>query len=306
MSLDYQGAKYVYIGSAVVIVLVLCLIARAMYKSHKNYSEQEKIAVKTSKGLIKMNAQSLANELAKLQAELSRHEGYERTSKFDIEINQVLEHIKQFIQQNPHDKDVCKGEMKASIMHNALADRITQHHTDQHLAHATILTHDDLEYSSDSLLFDYLLRNIDVLIHMLQRDICDGGLIDITALEEVLRKLDADLTSGAEFDKSTGEYSDSRFMTEYGQELLARYDPYAIPRLPLFASQASQIEGFSVVSQIRGLPTKDDVNYSLGPQNARNAQQRSQMFRENRQKIGLIHYNDEDLLFNPTYSELAL
>ena len=55
MSLDYQGAKYVYIGSAVVIVLVLCLIARAMHKSHKNYSEQEKIAVKTSKGLIKMN-----------------------------------------------------------------------------------------------------------------------------------------------------------------------------------------------------------------------------------------------------------
>ena len=306
MSLDYQGAKYVYIGSAVVIVLVLCLIVRAVYKSHKNYSKQEKIAVKTSKGLIKMNAQSLANELAKLQAELSRHEGYERTSKFDIEINQVLEHVKQFIQQNPHDKDVCKGEMKASIMHNALADRITQHHTDQHLAHATILAHDDLEYGSDSLLFDYLLRNIDVLIHMLQRDICDGGLIDITALGEVLKKLDADLTSGAEFDKSTGEYSDSRFVTEYGQELAVRHDPYAIPKLPLFASQASQIEGFSVVSQIRGLPTKDDVNYSLGPQNARNAQQRSQMFRENRQKIGLIHYNDEDLLFNPTYSKLAL
>jgi hypothetical protein len=306
MSLDYQGTKYIYIGSAVVIVLVLCLIARAVYKSHKNYSNQEKIAVKTSKGLIKMNAQSLANELDKLQAELSRHEGYERTSKFDIEINQVLEHVKQFIQKNPHDKDVCKGEMKASIMHNALADRITPHHTDQHLAHAAILSHDDLEYGSDSLLFDYLLRNIDVLIHMLQRDVCDGGLIDITALEAILRKLDADLTSGAEFDKSTGEYSDSRFMTDYGRELAVRHDPYAIPRLPLFASQASQIEGFSVVSQIRGLPTKDDVNYSLGPQNARNAHQRSQMFRENRQKIGLTHYNDEDLLFNPTYSELAL
>ena len=295
MSLDYQGTKYIYIGSAVVIVLVLCLIARAVYKSHKNYSNQEKIAVKTSKGLIKMNAQSLANELDKLQAELSRHEGYERTSKFDIEINQVLEHVKQFIQKNPHDKDVCKGEMKASIMHNALADRTTPHHTHQHLAHAAILSHDDPDYGTDSLLFANLLR-----------DVCDGGLIDITALEAILRKLDADLTSGAEFDKSTGEYSDSRFMTDYGRELAVRHDPYAIPRLPLFASQASQIEGFSVVSQIRGLPTKDDVNYSLGPQNARNAHQRSQMFRENRQKIGLTHYNDEDLLFNPTYSELAL
>lgn len=312
MSLDCRSAGYIYVGSAVAIILILCLIARAAYKSYKNYTTQEKIAVKTSRGLIKMNALSVADELAKIHAELSRHAGYERTSKFDIEINQVLDHVKQFIQQNPHNKDMCKGEMKASILHNALADRITPHHTDQHLAHAAILSHDDLEYGSDSLLFDYLLRNIDVLIHMLQRDVCDGGLIDITALEDVLRKLDADLTSGAEFDRSTGEYSESQFGTAYGRELAARFDPYAIPRLPLFASQTGQIEGFSIESQVRGIKSvsspndKDDPYYTMGPQNIRNAQQRSQMFRENRQKIGIDHYNDEDLLLEPTYLSVAL
>lgn len=141
---------------------------------------------------------------------------------------------------------------------------------------------------------------------MLKRDVCDGGLLDITALESILRKLDDDLTQGATFDHSTGFYSDSKYMTAYGSELLSRSDPYAIPRLPLFASRASHLEGFSVESQIRGLPEKDDKHYSLGPQNARNAQHRSQMFRVNRQKIGLDHYVDEDLLFEPTYESVAL
>ncbi len=306
MSLDYQGAKHVYIVSGIIIVLVLAALACSVYKSHKNYAANELIAVKTSRGLIKMNAQSIAEELARIRAELARHEGYERTSKFDIEINQVLDHVKQFIEQNPHSKDVCKGESKASIIHNAMADRITQHHVDQHLAHATILSHDDLEYGSDSLRFDYFLRHIDILIHMLKRDVCDGGLLDITALEGILRTLDKDLTKGAEFDQSTGEYSDSRYMTDYGRELSIRADPYAIPRLPLFASRASHLEGFSVESQIRGIPDKDDPNYTLGPQNARNAQHRSQMFRVNRQKIGLKHYVDEDLLFEPNYDSMAL
>ncbi len=306
MSLDYQGAKTIYIVSSIVIILILVLLAQSMYKSHKKYSADKLIAVRTSQGLIKMNAQSIADELAKIQAELSRHEGLERTSKFDIQITQVLDQIKQFIKDNPHNLDVCNGDIKASILDNAMADRITQHHTDQHLAHATILSHDDLEYGSDSLRFDYLLRNVDILVHMLKRDVCDGGVIDMTALENLLRTLDADLTQGSEFDRSTGEYSDSRFMTDYGRELAVRNDPYAIPKLSLFASNASHIEGFSMEAQTRGLPAKDDKHYSLGPQNARNAQQRSQMFRENRQKIGLHHYVDEDLLFRPTYDSMAL
>lgn len=306
MSIDYSSAKTVYVASGIIIVLVLVLLARSIYKSHKRYTAGERVAVKTSRGLIKMNAQSIADELAKLQAELSKHEGYERTSKFDIQITNVVDHIKQFIEQNPHDKDMCKGEIKANILDNAMADRITPFHTDQHLAHATILSHDDLEYGSDSLRFDYLLRNIDILIHMLKRDVCDGGMIDITVLEDLLRALDADLTQNAEFDRTTGEYGESNFTSDIGKELAVRNDPYAIPRLSLFAADASHLEGFSVESQIRGVPTQDDVHYSLGPQNVRNAQQRSQMFRENRQKIGLNHYVDEDLLFTPTYDSMAL
>lgn len=307
MSIDYQNAKYIYIGSAVAVVLILCLIAKSVYKSNKNYSDNEKIAVQTSKGLIKMNAKAVADELAKLQAEMSRHEGYERTSKFDIEINQILDHVKQFIRQNPHDQNVCKGEIKANIMHNALSDRVTPFQTNQHLAHAAILSHDDLEYGTDSLLFDYLLKHIDVLIHMLQRDVCDGGLINIESLENVLRKLDADLSHAQEFDRSntTNEFT-NEYTNEYTNELHSRYDPYMVAKLPMFASQSSQIEGLNVMSQIRGFPSIDDKYYSLGPQNARNAQQRSQMFRENRQKIGLLHYNDEDLLFQPTYEAISL
>jgi hypothetical protein len=51
---------------------------------------------------------------------------------------------------------------------------------------------------------------------------------------------------------------------------------------------------------------KDKHNLILGAQNVRNAQQRSQLYRENRIILGDKHYIDEDLLYRPTYKSLAL
>lgn len=306
MSVDYQGAKTMYAISGIIIVLVLLLLSQSMYKSHKKYKEGRLIAIKTSRGLIKMNALSVAEELAKLQAELARHEGLERTSKFDEQITDLIDHIKQFIAKNPDNKELCNSEIKADIINKALLDHITPHQQDQHMAHAAILSHDDLEYSEDSVKFEYLLRNMNVLIHMLKHDVCDCGLLDVEALETLLRALDADLTQGATYDKSNGHYSDSSFMTDIGRDLLVRHDPYAIPRLSLFASKASQIEGLSIESQVRIQPEPDGKHYTIGPSNVRDVQQRSDMFRINRQKIGDKHYVDEDLLFTPTYAEMAL
>jgi hypothetical protein len=290
--------------STCVIIIVVILLAVSTYKALKKYEDNKLIAIKTSQGLIKINADSLATKLSNLHADLSRHGGYERTSKFDLEINEVLEHVKNFIEQNPHDKTVCNGEIKASIINNALGDRINSNK-----AYDTILSHDDLEYGSDSRRFDYLLRHIDILVNLLKHDVCDGGLLDVSALENILRLLDDDLTKGAAFDEETYAYGDSNFSSEVGMELVARANAYAIPKLSLFGSQMSQLEGFNVEAQLRANPAviaSSDNQFSIGPQNVRNVQQRSQMFHDNNRKIGLKHYVDEDLLFTPTYDSMAL
>ncbi len=295
MSLTQKETTHIYVGSAIFIILIIFLISGAVSKSTAPYKQGEKIAVKTSKGLIKMNAESIADELARVRAELSKHEGHNYTSNHSLEIQSIVDHIRQFIKNNPRDADVCKGDIKASVIENAMNDRITPDVAWQSAAHDTILSH--IDHVSDEQLFEYLLKNIDITIHLLQRDVCDNGLLDLESLESILRKLDAEIyqdPDSYDFDKSQPILSD----------ISSRYDPYAIPKLSLFASQATQLEGFSTVSQIRGYPGVDAI--SLGPYQIRNAQQRSQMFRENRQKMGVEHYIDEDLLFTPTYNTLAL
>ena len=279
------------------MLLTILFLARTI-ESPVSIDQNKKIAVKTSQGLIKMNSRAAAELLAKLQADLSRHQGMHRTSKYEVQINDVIDQIKEFIKKNPSDNTMCRGSDRAAIIDNVLSDTVTQHQSDYHLAHAAVLSHDDLEYGTDSQRFDYLLRHIDILVHLLQRDVCDNGIVDINVLEGLLRKLDADL--------SVDVSPDTNFSDELGDELTSRYDPYVIPRLSLFESRQSQLEGFSVESHLRGLPSSDSVLFTLGPQNARNAQQRSQMFRENRIKLGSKQYNDEDMLYHPSYAEAAL
>jgi hypothetical protein len=293
-------AENLYIISAIAVVLIVVIIARSLAGRQHRLNTNAKVAVKTSRGLIKMNNDALAELLARIQADLMRHQGKTRTTKYELEINNVLEQVRTFIKQNPHDTTMCRGSDKADIIDQAMSDTVTPHQSDYHLAHAAVLSHDDLEYGSDSQQFDYLLKNIDVLIWTLRRDVCDGGMIDVDALELLLRKLDEDLTNGAEFT------DDPDFSDEIGYGMKYQYHPYIIPRISLFESRHSQIEGMSAESILRGLPGKDSPLFTVGPQKARNAQQRSQMFRENHIKLGSEHYNDEDMLGSPTYEQLAL
>ncbi len=71
-----------------------------------------------------------------------------------------------------------------------------------------------------------------------------------------------------------------------------------------FKPYVPSFEGFTVVNQPTKIPQPD---YLLGPQHIRNKQQRSQQFLENRNSIGdMTQYNDEDLLYDPTYLTVGL
>jgi hypothetical protein len=189
---------------------------------------------------------------------------------------------------------LCNIDIRADIIHRSLADYTSLDRHQADAAYNTIMDFDEFEHGSDEKRFDYMLKHIEILIAMLKQDVCTDGLIDLNLMEDLLRKLDEDLSTN-------GEY----YQTPIGQAHASKYDPYIIPRLSLFESQSTQIEGFS-------LETKPKPRYEekfdriIGAQNARNAQQRSQMFEKNRKLLGTVHYNDEELLYSPTYAQLAL
>lgn len=286
-----ETVKHLYIGSAIAIILVIVLIAQTTFKKKINYSADAKIAIKTSKGLIKMNSQYIADELARLAAELDKHNGFERTGRHYKLIEEVMRNIREFIKRNPKN-DLTKRDLQTQIIHKALSD--WAHIDSQANGYNTIMDFDSLDHGTDSDRFEYMLKHVDVLIEMLKRDICDDGVIDLVGLEKLLHMLDLDITNSV-----SGNYE-----TPLGQEIGHKYDPYIIPRLSLFETQQTQIEGMGSRESILK-PRSEKRDTILGIQNARNAQQRSQMFRENRQ-YGIDNYTDEDLLYEPTYEQQAL
>ena len=293
MSLSNQEIKNIYVVSTAIIIMVVLLLAISMYKSQKKYEANNLVAIKTSRGLIKMNSNKLADELSILRADLARHSGYERTSKFDIEINNVLYNVKTFIDKNPHNREPQNVESKARILSKSKNEKIKSNS-----AFDSGMTHLDDENTNT---LDILLLHFDILINMLTGGLCDGGMLDVASLERISDILDSDNSPEIDFDKSTEIYE-----VDIDKSLVARGNPFIISKLPMFSSQVNQIEGLNVEAQIRNAPVVNEKQYSQGPQNVRNAQQRSQMFRENNQKIGLKHYVDEDLLFTPTYDSMAL
>lgn len=297
MSLDNQEIKNIYLISTAVIIMVIMLLALSAYKSEKRYKENNLIAIKTSKGLIKMNAAKVADHLSNIQADLSRHSGYERTSKYDIEINEVLDRVKLYIERNLPSDNQRSADIKAHIKNKLRCDD-----TKSNIAHDSVVSHED-PLPEEYIKLDELIRHVDVLISMIKQDECNNGMIDIYALENISYLLDNDANHpGVEFSQPDNDNVD----LDVNNVLVARSDPFMISRTPMFSAQVSQIEGLHVEAQLRDAPVVNKKQYSQGPQNVRNAQQRSQMFRENNKRLGLKHYVDEDLLFTPTYDSMAL
>lgn len=257
-------------------------------KASIQYDLNANIAVKTSRGLIKLNQFTLSKELSKLHAELSRHNST-RTTKYKLQIDELIDDLNTLIRRNPT-VDLSTGDERGDIIERVMSDAITHDQQIQQTNYNTILSHDDLEHGTDSDRFDYLLKHIDILQHMTGSSICYDGVCDLIGLENLLRMLDLDLSNS-----TTGNYE-----TPIGQEIKNHNDPMIIPRLSLFYSKNTQLEGMSVESVLRSKPRTAELQPNhmiVGAQNARNAQQRSQMFESNRRTLGnKTNYMDDDLL----------
>lgn len=297
----------IYLITAIIIILVLILLAQIYKRAFYKYKEDAKIAVKTSRGLIKMNAATLAAELDRIKKGMDQHKNKQRTTKFNKQIDAVIAQLQNFIEKNPNNKDLCKIEAQVSIVDRAMQDAVSPDASNYYRAFNTLRTDDELEYGTDSMRFDYLLNNVEILLRLLRNDICDNGYIDLVALENILRAVDEDLTNQAV------EFHSENLSDDAKWAFASKYNTNVLPRqMSLFESFATQPMAESRIDINRGipLPVKPSKSFILGPQYMRDQVQRSQMLAANHEILGKglggMVYNDEDLLHGMSYEKYSV
>ncbi len=293
VKLNQTTTNYLYIGSGVIIVLMVFLLAQMMQRRSLSYSADHIISVRTSRGLIKANQEITSRKIEEIANKLKLHNRRERVGKFRPLIGAAISKIKKFIQDNPKN-DLCRSDIRADIIQRSLSDLVSPDDIQKNIAYNIILDHDEIDNYSDEQMFAYLLKNLDILIQMLQHKICEDGIIDIVELEDILNLLDEDLMHNG------------RFESPIGQEIGNTYDMYRQPRTPIFIRDSTQLEPFISYEQRSHTSDLDFKGLLKSKNNVKLNQVRSESFRSSNNLTGQGHFSDEELLLEPTYDSQAL
>ena len=266
------------------LILLFIIISIIQIKNNKEtfkvgYSK-DGIAVKTDKGVIKVDQKEITEKLDEIKDKIKI---YYNVKQYNKElINSALNKIKIFIKNNPKNY-ICDSEIEANIIDQALYDHNTYDKNRQYNAHNTILDNDDVEKYNDKELFQHLLLNIDVLIRMLRYRICDNGVLDIVELERIIYELEKDLQDDMKFD------------TPIGQELRTHYNPHKKEYNRIFIREFSQVEPFETRVN-SGYNRNPDIKNVCNKSYVNMHQTRSEMFRTENKTLCETEYNDSELL----------
>jgi hypothetical protein len=188
-----QDTSYVYIGGAIVVILVILLIIQN-YKgaviSHK-HPNTFTILVETDSGLIRRDNQTVANELVEIKRDIGSKRSTNLCGKNRKLINEAIANLGKFIKQNPSNVDMlCSSELKADIVQQALTDANTPFSNVRKNKYDTILSEDVADYTTDPVeQMNYLLSHLDITIRLLRSEVCDTGVIDLVKLRKILLTL---------------------------------------------------------------------------------------------------------------------
>lgn len=263
--------NYIYVNTAIIIVIIIFIVGLYKYWEEPNIENESydvnEVYIKCNNGLYRKNNIDIANMLRKINVQLSSHNNLDRVNKYINKINKLNIHLKHFIDINP--KKYNNSSDKAFIIDTVMKDNVKYNMKDINNRSKQLLS-DDLE--SDNHPFELLLIYINIIINMLDNEICDNGVLNFTSIEQLTTDLNVD--SG---------------VCDINPELnISQSDD----NHKIFDSQMTQIKGNSFSNQIRSFPKEIEYNnYN------KDYSQRSQLFRESIVKLGDSHYNDEDLLY---------
>jgi hypothetical protein len=291
LKLNQDTTKYLYIGSALIIIMIVFLLTQIIRKKQRVYKNDQILSVITSRGLIMADQNNTKNKLIELSNGLKLHAKRVRVGKFRPLIENAIGKLQHFINNNPK-HNVCMNDDRANLIHRSMADLVSVDNLQKNTAYNTVLDSDEETYYSDEQMYEYLLKNLEILIELLHGGICDSGVIDISELEKILNLLEDDLMHNGKFESLAGN------------ELRNNYDAYKNPNAPIFVRDSVGLNDDSY--EMRSHVSDRDFNGLLKTKDKiKTYQTRSEIFR-NGGNVGYGELSDAVLagdVYTATYTD---
>jgi hypothetical protein len=221
MSLGESGS--LYLAGGLVVVLLIILMGQ-LFQTGPPPRRRHKVLVQTPKGVISSDPRRLASELTQVRRQLAENQGGASCQVLPGLIDHSIAKLRRFIRENPRDntKALCALDLRAGLVHQHLTDSITPDSLDWEDNYRTILEHEEFERTMNDdpkQRLAYLVRNLDIVIALLNNELCDNGRIDLEGLHEILHRLAAQVcqtgASAIHFDANAHEYTRQKRLPTY-------------------------------------------------------------------------------------------
>lgn len=260
---------FLYVGASLAILLIILLIIQMCRKNQKinrEFNKRYNVIVKTPKGLVRADNESVANELEIVKDHLYKNAAGAQENCEDLtpQINRAMKNLAIFIKDNPADNTeaLCSLELKADIVNQYMQDSIVPDQRDWATSYKTLLDWEEYERDLPKHPMErlkYLINNLDIIIKLLRFDLCNNGHIDLEELHKIL------LTMNVQICKTGSMYAPDGQQIVYGEDPYSRYN--RPPPLPLFIKDQYSLEPFdSHAVRPRALPKRGSfakINNSL-------------------------------------------
>lgn len=190
-----MSTTYLYICAGIGVVLVFMLLAQICTRNMNDLSiTHYKLLLNTPKGLIKSDNKTAANTLVVLRKKLLNGKGVARDScaRLTPLISASIRNLERFIKENPKNaKALCTLELRSDIINQSMQDSMRPG-SDWKDQYHTLLDWEENEnrmVSNNNVRLEYLIRNLDIIIGMLRRDVCDYGRLNLNKLYDILTVL---------------------------------------------------------------------------------------------------------------------
>lgn len=243
-----------YFGAAFAIVLIILAIAKSYVTTHRRIPD---VSIRYRTHYNKSTSE-IASDLEEIKSMLLVSAPGANVNMTD-DIDDAISSLNKFIQENPrlNSQALCALEMHTDIINTELIDSVTPDVSSYSKSYNSILDFDEEErdmHMDPRAHLNYLIKNINIAIKLLRKNVCNNGYLDLSKLRNILYKLNAQVSH-----KGSMHYGNKYI--GYNTDPYTRYDKP--PSVPLFASIMSTVEPFeSRPSRITPLQSTDRLEFS--------------------------------------------
>ena len=213
----------IYIAVGLIGVLVILLIAQCIKDDKYDYSDSGYLMIKTGKGIIKTNAETLSDKIFKIIISLNKKQ-YENMEHLIVP---AVKHLDEFIKINPISGNAELFELKARIIYETESEDLS----------SGVMS----DVNSAIKPYDNFIKKLKIVHKMLTNKLCNGGLLDYRSIAYIADQCH--------------KITPIQYENDTGSVVLPKYNNTANPTLSLFTTKQSQPADQNTDQTIERRPT---------------------------------------------------